>query len=139
MIEDEPPYLAPPPDEDFYFDPTPEEFFRDQAVQAQSDLPVGAMAVREVDDVDRLKRARVEEAEQANKMRRRFFWFGVLAASACVAASAFFMWSSQNYGQRVSDVSSVAFISGLSVQAIGITKIMANYLFPSPGKTEEKS
>lgn len=137
MIEDEPPYLGPPPDDDdFFFDPIPESYFQDQAYQAQSDLPVKP---RVVDDVDRLKRARVEEAEQANKMRRRFFWFGVLAASACVAASAFFMWSSQNYGQRVSDVSSVAFISGLSVQAIGITKIMANYLFPSPGKTEEKS
>lgn len=102
-----------------------------------ADLPRRKEA-RSVANAARLETAAAEQAEQANKMRWGFFWFGVSAASICVFTSATFMLVSQIWGQRMSDATSVAFISGLSVQAIGITKIMAGYLFPSPGKPEDK-
>lgn len=135
MIEDEVPDFGPFPDDEF-FDPTPDSYFHDQVDPQPFDQPLGTAVV---DHVAELKKAKVEEAKQANKMRSHFFCFGVSAASVCVATSVIFMALSQICGQRVSDAASVAFISGLSVQAIGITKIMANYLFPSPGKPEEKS
>lgn len=113
-------------------------YFQEEGAGVSADLPLKEGALRNANAV-RLETAAAEQAEQANKMRSHFFLFGVSAATVCVVTSAIFMLASQLCGQRVSDASSVAFISGLSVQAIGITKIMAGYLFPSPGRSEEKS
>lgn len=82
----------------------------------------------------RIQDAEADKAEQANRLRTRFFYFGVIAASATVIASVAVVIICAIWGQKVSDVVATAFIGSLTVEAIGITKIMAGYLFPPPTK-----
>lgn len=65
------------------------------------DQKLSSDATKQRRDADERKRdAAAAQAEQANKLRTPFFWFGVAAASCCVLASAFVVGHSQLYGLR---------------------------------------
>lgn len=85
------------------------------------------------DDLEhRLREARAKEVEDAAGYRRKFFWWGIVLTSVCVAASIgalIFLTIRGVYETALG----VAFVSGLAVEVVGLAAIIAKYLFPAGG------
>jgi len=87
-------------------------------------------------DIDReirlneLKQGKQEtkRLKQANKLRARFMKYAWRTVWACTACSALGVFIALWIGQATSAVMT-AFIAGVTVEAIGILVIVANYLF----------
>ncbi|WP_172120178.1 hypothetical protein [Actinomyces faecalis] len=113
-----------------------DEFFRaSQDQEPQSDLPVGKVAERVAKRADeRMRDAEAVRVEQANKLREWFFIAGISLAGACVATSIIIsIWLTCT--NRMTETIAVAFITGLTIEVVGIVAIMAKYLFPAYGDT----
>lgn len=112
------------------------ELFRaTQEQEPQRDLPVGEDATRVANKADvRMRDAEAVRVEQANKLREWFFIAGIALAGACVKTS-IFISSWLTVTNRMTDTIAVAFITGLTVEVVGIVAIMAKYLFPAYSDT----
>jgi hypothetical protein len=81
------------------------------------------------DAVDRTELAEANRLDQANNLRQKFFWFGVVAASTCVLTSCY-MAIHLTVFKMITAPTVIVFISGLTIEVLGIIAIIANYLFP---------
>lgn len=120
---------------------------RDQRLDDElGDKPVSDLSEAEVDPEskvrtykDRIDDEEAKRHEQANRLRVPFFWFGIVLASVCVATSGVIsVWGTVG-GSQLAAPAMVAFISGLSVQTIGILWVIARYLFTPPHKTKPET
>ncbi len=81
-----------------------------------------------------MRDAEAVRVEQANKLREWFFIAGISLAGACVATSIIIsIWLTCT--NRMTETIAVAFITGLTIEVVGIVAIMAKYLFPAYGDT----
>lgn len=80
----------------------------------------------------RMRKARAQELEDANKYRTRFFYWGVGITTLCVVSSIGILVFLTFRGVYETAVG-VAFVSGLAVEVVGIAAIIAKYLFPNGG------
>jgi len=81
------------------------------------------------DAVDRTELAEANRLDQANNLRQKFFWFGVVAASTCVLTSCY-MAIHLTVFKMITAPTVIVFISGLTIEVLGIIAIIANYLSP---------
>ncbi|MBT1162951.1 hypothetical protein [Bifidobacterium sp. SO1] len=100
-----------------------------------TDVPLSDMQ----EDLDRqLRRAKVKEARNALRYRSVFLWWGILATSFCIIASTVTVWALFRYGgYREMAAVLIAYISGMTVEVIGIAVVIAKYLFPSTGANND--
>lgn len=80
-----------------------------------------------------LRSEQVRQHVQANDLRQKFFWVACSLAIATVATSVFLVVSAV-FGASIEPTVAIAFMSGLSVQTVGVLLVMAGYLFPKPPK-----
>lgn len=103
---------------------------------SNSDSQSLANANPENDDVkgieERIREAQLQELRDALQYRRWFLIWGIGITSACVlfsvAVLVFLTW----FGEYETSLG-VAFVSGLSVEVVGIAVVIAKYLFPNGG------
>ncbi|MDO4888128.1 MAG: hypothetical protein Q3979_05435 [Actinomycetaceae bacterium] len=69
-----------------------------------------------------------DRLEQANNLRHKFFYFGIGMTTACVCTSCFVAIALVFRGE-MTPVIATAFITGLTVEALGIVAIIAKYLY----------
>jgi hypothetical protein len=82
-----------------------------------------------------LRRSDVKAAQQAHRMRKRFYNFVVKAVFGTLAASALtmFLYVISQWG-KIDAAVMVAFFSAVVVQVIGLAYIIARYLFAPRGQ-----
>ncbi|SHE25213.1 hypothetical protein [Actinomyces glycerinitolerans] len=101
-------------------------------IQQADDVPTYASHEEIAEKVDQLE---VDRRAQANELRYEFFDFGVKSAYVCVLTSAgVSTWMAAT--DKMTDTIAVAFITGLAVEVLGITAIIAKYLFPDKQKED---
>lgn len=114
------------PERDGKLDDAPASELKDEDVEPEKRV----RAYRDEIDAEELKRHR-----QANRLREALFWFGLVLASITVTTSAFIAIWGTVVSTALATPAMVAFVSGLSVQTIGILWVMARYLFSPPHRT----
>ena len=87
-------------------------------------------------EASKLDKREDERLQQANKLRGKFFWWGIMATSLCIFTSCF-VAVTLTFQRELTTGIATAFITGLTVEIIGVTAIIAKYLFPNKGKTEK--
>lgn len=87
---------------------------------------------------DDIKEAQLQELRDALQYRRCFFIWGIVITSVCVAVSAIALVFLTCFGEYETALG-VAFVSGLSVEVVGIAVIIAKYLFPNGGMKIQRS
>lgn len=83
---------------------------------------------------ERLQQRKLETArlKQANDLRKWFHWLAWVVVGVCVITSGVFV-GCQMYKNQASNTLLIAFVSGVTIQVIGILAIVARYLFaPAP-------
>lgn len=68
---------------------------------------------------------------QFNSLRPILFWFGIAVSGICVLVSIILAAAMYFCSSNMSDAVAIAFISGLTVETLGIIAIIAHSLFPS--------
>ena len=103
---------------------------------SNSDSSILANSNPRNDDVksieDNIREVQLQELKDALKYRRWFLEWGISITSVCVGASAIILVFLTLYGKYETALG-VAFISGLSVEVVGVSVVIAKYLFPSGG------
>ena len=103
---------------------------------SNSDSSILANSNPRNDDVksieDNIREVQLQELKDALKYRRWFIEWGISITSVCVGASAIILVFLTLYGKYETALG-VAFISGLSVEVVGVAVVIAKYLFPSGG------
>lgn len=103
---------------------------------SNSDSSILANSNPRNDDVksieDNIREVQLQELKDALKYRRWFLEWGISITSVCVGASAIILVFLTLYGKYETALG-VAFISGLSVEVVGVAVVIAKYLFPSGG------
>lgn len=125
------PSLPPIPDSISTNTPESEEidYSKAQTAALTDDVILSKDTEDLVDAVDRTELAEANRLDQANNLRQKFFWFGVVAASTCVLTSCY-MAIHLTVFNMITASTVVVFISGLTIEVLGIIAIIANYLFP---------
>ena len=81
------------------------------------------------DQANKLDEIEHDRLKQANALRQKFFYFGVGITIGCVVTSCFVSIALGFRGEMTPGIATV-FITGLTVEVIGIIAIIAKYLFP---------
>lgn len=81
------------------------------------------------DQANKLDEIEHDRLKQANALRQKFFYFGVGITIGCVVTSCFVSIALVFRGEMTPGIATV-FITGLTVEVIGIIAIIAKYLFP---------
>ena len=81
------------------------------------------------DQANKLDEIEHDRLKQANALRQKFFYFGVGITIGCVVTSCFVSIALVFRGEMTPGITTV-FITGLTVEVIGIIAIIAKYLFP---------
>jgi hypothetical protein len=105
------------------------DYFEAQTEELVNDVILNKDTENLVDAVDRTELAEANRLDQANNLRQKFFWFGVVAASTCVLTSCY-MAIHLTVFKMITAPTVIVFISGLTIEVLGIIAIIANYLFP---------
>lgn len=124
---------SPSPDPNDVDISTPEsegiDYFEAKTEELVNDVSLDEDTKDLVDAVDRTELAEANRLDQANNLRQKFFWFGVVAASTCVLTSCY-MAIHLTVFKMITAPTVIVFISGLTIEVLGIIAIIANYLFP---------
>ena len=83
------------------------------------------------EDVRNSESAADVREEQFNSLRPLLFRFGIIVSGLCVVTSVFLALAMHFCSSNMSDAVAIAFISGLTVETLGIIAIIAHSLFPS--------
>ena len=105
------------------------DYFEAKTEELVNDVSLDEDTKDLVDAVDRTELAEANRLDQANNLRQKFFWFGVVAASTCVLTSCY-MAIHLTVFKMITAPTVIVFISGLTIEVLGIIAIIANYLFP---------
>lgn len=76
-----------------------------------------------------LEKEHLKQQKQANRHREFLFWFCVCLVALSVASSSAIALGGTFLGSELGSATTVAFISGLSVQTLGVLWVIAKYLF----------
>lgn len=110
---------------------TPEELLRSSSSGGSIDEDTANVDQLANEDVPTLEAPSDVREKQFNSLRPKLFWFGIVVSSVCVSASIILAAAMYLYPSNMSDTVAVAFISGLTVETLGIIAIIAHSLFPS--------
>lgn len=83
------------------------------------------------EDVRNSESAADVREKQFNSLRPWLFRFGIIVSGLCVVTSVFLALAMHFCSSNMSDAVAIAFISGLTVETLGIIAIIAHSLFPS--------
>lgn len=101
--------------------------------QLSNDVSLDRKDEKKASELDKRENERLQ---QAHDMREKFFKWGLKVTSACIATSCGLAAVLTCQHELTTGIAT-AFITGLTVEVIGVTAIIAKYLFPNGGKTEK--
>jgi hypothetical protein len=110
---------------------TPEELLRSSSSGGSIDEDTANVDQLANEDVPTLEAPSDVREKQFNSLRPILFYFGIVVSGACVLASIILAAAMYLCPSNMSDTVAVAFISGLTVETLGIIAIIAHSLFPS--------
>lgn len=114
-------------------EPTEEELEKGTVDQLSYDVSLNRKDKKEASKQDKREDERLQ---QANKLRGKFFWWGIMATSLCIFTSCF-VAVTLTFQRELTTGIATAFITGLTVEIIGVTAIIAKYLFPNASKSQK--
>ncbi len=121
------------PKDDAAKEPTEEELEKGTVDQLSYDVSLNRKDQKEASKQDKREDERLQ---QANKLRGKFFWWGIMATSLCIFTSCF-VAVTLTFQRELTTGIATAFITGLTVEIIGVTAIIAKYLFPNASKSQK--
>lgn len=110
---------------------TPEQLLRSSSSGGVIDEDTANVDQLAKEDVPTLETPSDVREKQFNSLRPILFWFGIVVSGMCVLASIVLAAAMYCCPANMSDTVAVAFISGLTVETLGIVAIIAHSLFPS--------
>ena len=116
-------------------EPTEEELEKGTVDQLSNDISLDSKDERDAAELDNLDLER-ERFQQANAMRGRFFRWGLVVTSLCIVTSCG-LAIVLTFQRELTTGIATAFITGLTVEIIGVTAIIAKYLFPNASKSQK--
>lgn len=110
---------------------TPEELLRSSSSGGPIDEDTANVDQLANEDVRTSEAPSDVREKQFNSLRPILFWFGIVVSGICVLVSIILAAAMYCCPSNMSDTVAIAFISGLTVETLGIIAIIAHSLFPS--------
>lgn len=114
------------------FTPERQAISQSSAEDLKTDVQISSDAEHREEQITRLREARVLREEDDNKRRNLFFQFALIIVGIPVAVASISMFKLAIFGDPDTNVV-IAFFASVVVEVIGISAIIARYLFPSGG------